>query len=226
MQSREKDSAAVSAFPCDGRTSDHTSSGLSLVFPLVLLLCASVALFGWSLEAYDAFIHLPVLFQWQIIVACSLFALGFAATVREFRSDWHERWAARVVGAAGVAFLVAFSFRISVQVDRLQNQIVAQTKAKTVSEQHGAAVYQVTLKSGQVIELDALNARSSTVRSLPHLAGRRRTGCLALGAGHGVDTKQHASIDPMPFRQSWHWAATKPTGASTNAATAGHSPDF
>jgi hypothetical protein len=191
-----------------------------------LLLLGLGSLFVWSSEAYDAFVHLPVLFQFSIVTAGSLFALGYAATVREFRSDWHEKVAARIAGAVGAGMLIGFSFWVSVKYDKLQNQTVAQTKAKAVSEQHGAAVYQVTLKSGQVIELDESNARSSAVRSLPHLAGRSRTGCLAIGAGHGVDSRQHASIDPVPAGQSRHWAATEPTGASTNAATAGHSPDF
>jgi hypothetical protein len=203
----------------------HISNGSLSLLPTLLLLLGLVSLFVWSSEAYDAFVHLPILFQWQIIVACSLFAFLYAATVREFRTGWHEKVAARIAGAVGAGMLIGFSFWVSMKYDKLQNQTVAQTKAKSVSEQHGAAVYQVTLKSGQVIELDESNARSSAVRSLPHLAGRSRTGCLAIGAGHGADSRQHASIDSVPFGQSRQWAAAEPTGSSTNA-TAGHSPDF
>ena len=209
-----------------GRTLGRTSNGLSLLLPTVLLLLGLLLLYATSSEAYDAFTHLPVLFQWQIVVACSLFAFFYAVTVREFRTEWHEKFAARIAGAAGVAMLIAFSFRMSMQVDKLQNQVAATSNAKSVSEQHGAAVYQVTLKSGQVIELDESNARSAAVRSLPHLAGRSRTGCLVIGAGHGADSRQHASIDPMPFGQSWQWAAAEPTGSDTDATAARHSPDF
>jgi len=183
MQSREKDSAAVSAYPCDGRTSDHTLSGSSLVFPLALLLCVSAGLFGWSLEAYDAFIHLPVLFQWQIIVACSLFALGFAATVREFRSDWHERWAARVVGAAGVAFLVAFSFRISVQVDRLQNQIAVRGSHETNTPMAQQIVY---LVAEEAIAVETPSGRTVSWTG-PLSVANRRAGIGAVRYRDSID---------------------------------------
>lgn len=79
--------------------------------------------------------HFPVLFQWQIIVACSLFAFLYAVTVREFRTEWHEKCAARVAGAVGVAMLIGFSFRMTATVDRLQHQIASKgvTSARQIA---------------------------------------------------------------------------------------------
>ena len=215
-----------SEFPSTTHTSAPTSS-ISF-FLSVLSFCCLVLASYWLYQ--NDFVgwyrSLPVIDQCCAVTVFALFALGFAATVREVCADNAVRWTARGIGLVGVVVLVAFSVRTSLTLDRLENKVAAQTKAKSVSEQHGAAVYQVTLKSGQVIELDESNARSSAVRSLPHLAGRSRTGCLAIGAGHGADSRQHASIDPMPLGQSWQWAAAEPTGTSTDAAAKGHSPDF
>jgi hypothetical protein len=155
-------SKTVSGYQSDAAMWGHTSSGSFSPLLLVLLLCASVALFVSRSEAYEAFVHLPVLFQFSIVTAGSLFALGYAATVREFRSDWHERWAARVVGAAGVAFLVAFSFRMSVQVDRLQNQIAK----RTVTNASGIALCDSRTDDGDLLSHASITTRSGHVVSV------------------------------------------------------------
>lgn len=169
---------------------------------------------------------MPVLDQFAAVTAFSLFALGFAATVREYRTDFAERWAARIVGACGVLFLLAFSFRMTLTVDRLQHQIVAQTKAKSVSEQHGAAVYQVTLKSGRVVELGDSNAGSGTVRSMSSMGGCSRSWDSITGTGYRIDRGQHAPIDSMPIGQSWQWAAATTGPTDGSAAATGNAPDF
>jgi hypothetical protein len=155
-----------------------------------------------------------------------LFALGFAATVREVCADNAVRWTARGIGLVGVVVLVAFSVRTSLTLDRLENKVAAQTKAKSVSENYGAASYQVTLKSGRVVELGDSNAGAGTVRSMSSLGGCSGSWDSIAGTGYRIDRRQHASIDPMPLGQSWQWAAAEPTGTSTDAAAKGHSPDF
>ena len=116
-------------------TSALISSGLFSLLLLAWLCCLSLGLFAWSSEAYEAFTGLPVLDQFAAVTAFAVFALGFAATVREFRTDFGERWAARLMGAAGVVFLIAFAYRMTVQVDRLQNQIAAKgvTSARQIA---------------------------------------------------------------------------------------------
>ena len=108
-------------------TSARISNGLFSLSLSAWLCCLLLGLFAWSSEFYEAFVSLPVLDQFAAVTAFALFALGFAATVREFRTDFEERWMARIVGAAGVLFLVAFAYRMTLQVERLQSKLAERT---------------------------------------------------------------------------------------------------
>jgi hypothetical protein len=100
--------------------------------PHLFLLSQSLWLLGlvalwrtFSSQLYEAFQSLPVIDQYVAVAAASVFCFLFAATVREFRTDFGERWAARIVGACGVAVMLSFSFRMTIQVDQLKSQIAS-----------------------------------------------------------------------------------------------------
>ena len=120
----------------DGRTLVRTLSGSFWLWLLALSLCVSVVQSAWLSEVYSAFRQLPPLDQFAVVCAISLFAFGYAATVREFRTDFGERWAARIVGACGVCFLLAFSFRMASTVEKLQNQIAGRTNENATPVAH------------------------------------------------------------------------------------------
>lgn len=182
-----------------GLTSAPISSG-----SFWLLLGASSwfaldSLSAWSFRLYeasvDAFINLPVLDQFAVVTAVAVFALGFAATVREFRTDFQERWAARIVGAAGVLFLVAFAYRMTVQVDRLQNQLAGRESsdsetsavAHQISVVPSPKVYSVRTEGG--IEI----SWPGTDGGVRPLSTPDRRGCFDHGATFAIDRTTSAS---------------------------------
>jgi len=115
--------------------------------PHLFLLSQSLWLLGlvalwrtFSSQLYEAFQSLPVIDQYVAVAAASVFCFLFAATVREFRTDFGERWAARIVGACGVAVLLSFSFRMTMQVNQLKSQIASKeiASAKSIASQSTA----------------------------------------------------------------------------------------
>lgn len=217
-------SAGTSRSRCTAETQAQPVNGWFWPSLLFLFLALLGLLLTSSSELYEAFRSLPVLDQFAAVAASSLFALGFAATVREFRTDFMERWAARIVGACGIAFLLAFAFRMTLTVERLQHQLVAQTKAKSVSEQHGAAVYTVTLKNGSSVTWNPTNERLH--RPVSYMARPSEPWRSDDRAGHGFNRRQYAPTDSMPAGQSWQWAAASAEPSDGSAATAGDAPDF
>ena len=157
------------------------------------------------------------------VSAFALFALGFAATVREACVESSIRWTARGIGAVGVAVLMMFTWRVSTENAELKSQIAARTKAKGVSEQHGASTYTVTLKNGKAITWSPDDAG---IRPMPPLAGCSRSGSVTYRAGDGVDRGQYAPTDSMPFGQSWQWASAGGAIADGTANAKRHPPDF
>ena len=137
-QSRARGLGDQSAFQPAEQTSDPTSNGWLSALLSAWLCFALVGLCVWFWVAYDAFRALPVLDQFACVTALSIFVFAFAATVREYRTDFWERWAARIAGASGVCFLLAFSFRMAITVDRLQHQIAS--KGVTSARQIAATV--------------------------------------------------------------------------------------
>jgi hypothetical protein len=150
-----------------------------------LLLLGLASLYVWSSEAYDALSHLPVLFQWQIIVAFSLFAFLYAVTVREFRTEWHEKCAARVAGAVGVVMLIGFSFRMTCQVDRLQNQIAV----RGVNEKTTPVAQQIVdLVAQEAIAVETPSGRTVSWRGdRPVSIADRRIGLGVIRDRNAVD---------------------------------------
>lgn len=154
-------------------TSARISNGLFSLSLSAWLCCLLLGLFAWSSEFYEAFVSLPVLDQFAAVTAFALFALGFAATVREFRTDFEERWMARIVGAAGVLFLVAFAYRMTLQVDRLQNQIALKgvTSARQIAETGGSSPRSDRLQSTSPDRITTPVAGTSTTYNI----GKHRT---------------------------------------------------
>jgi hypothetical protein len=125
---------------------------------------------GWYRE-------LPVIDQCAVVVAFSLFGLGFAATLREACADTAVRWTARGIGVVGIGVLIAFSVRVSIKADNLQSQIASRdttnatgialanrgTQDRSLRDDASASI---TTKSGHVI----------TVSHRPVSNGDRHTG--------------------------------------------------
>lgn len=169
-------------------TSARISNGLFSLSLSAWLCCLLLGLFAWSSEFYEAFVSLPVLDQFAAVTAFALFALGFAATVREFRTDFEERWMARIVGAAGVLFLVAFAYRMTLQVDRLQSKLAERTivhgsriafnsdRDQTTDSECDCGTITATTNGGRVVSV------KSTSRPLP--GGTEHPGDFASGIRH------------------------------------------
>jgi len=77
----------------------------------------------FSSQLFEAFQSPPVIDQYVAVAAATVFCFLFAVTVHEFRTDFGERWAARIVGVCGMAIMLSFSFRMTMQVDQLKSQI-------------------------------------------------------------------------------------------------------
>lgn len=165
-----------------------------------------------SSELYATFQQFPVIDQFCAVTAFSLFALGFAATVREYRTDFMERWAARIVGACGVGFLVAFAFRMTLTVDRLQNQIAQKGSYETsppLAQQIGDMVAEtattVQTPKGRTVSWDGARSMSTAIgrtgfsairyRDAADFAGRsdRCFGSVPIGAS-GVRSEQPRAV--------------------------------
>jgi hypothetical protein len=121
----------VSKYQCFEQRSARLQNGLFWLSLLAWSLALVAAWRTWSSQLYAAFQALPAVDQFVGVAAASLFCFGFAATVREFRTDFAERWAARIVGACGVLMLLSFSFRMTMQVDRLEHQIAVKGSHET-----------------------------------------------------------------------------------------------
>lgn len=168
------------------------------LFSLSLLLWLSVLVALWrtlSSQLFEVFQSLPAIDQFFLITAVCLFCCGFAATVREFRTDFGERWAARIVGACGVLVLLAFSFWMTVRVDRLQNQLAGKefsdsetsAVAHQISVVPAPKVYSVRTEGG--IEI-SWNGADGGVRPL---STPDRRGCFDHGATFAIDRTSSTS---------------------------------
>jgi len=121
--SRSEDLAEASKFPWFGQMSQRQRNGLFWLSQSLWLLVLVAAWRTFSSQLYEAFQSLPVIDQYVAVAAATVFCFLFAVTVREFRTDFGERWAARIVGVCGMAIMLSFSFRMTMQVDQLKSQI-------------------------------------------------------------------------------------------------------
>lgn len=126
-QSRERALEDHCIFRSIDRTSGRTSSGSYLQSVLLLSFSLLVVYWLFQNDFVGWYRSLPVVDQCMWASAFALFSLGFAATVREAYKDAAVRWTALGIGAVGVGFLIAFSWRVSVENEQLQNQLIPTT---------------------------------------------------------------------------------------------------
>ncbi len=123
--SKRERSEEASKSPFVAVTSVVASNGFLSLLLFSLLLLGSAFVYASSSEVYEAFKALPLWLQFSYVTWASVFAIGYAVTMREMFSDRMIRIAARVAGVGGVAALVGLSFHMTMQADRLQHQLTA-----------------------------------------------------------------------------------------------------
>lgn len=117
---------------------------------------------------FRMFLALPLREQFTAVTSFSISIMVFSVVGREFRTDRMEQIAARMVGASGVILLVAFAYRMTLEVEDLQQQIAA--RADKVGET--AIAYQVTGIHGDVLTYGSVpNGRKSSVFSALRCVG-------------------------------------------------------
>lgn len=112
-----------------GKTSRSLLESLLLLSVCVSLLACLALVLTSSSQLYEVYQSLPVSNQFMIVFAISLFTFGYAATVREFGTEWSEKWVARAAGVAALFFISAFAYRMTLTVERLQHQLTAERGA-------------------------------------------------------------------------------------------------
>lgn len=135
---------------CHAKTSHWLlESLLSLSVCASLLVCLVLALTSSS-QLYEVYQSLPVSNQFAIVFAISMFTFGYAVTVREFRTEWGEQWVGRIAGIAGIFFISAFAYRMTLTVERLQDQLTVE-KTHHAAEAHQMATFQKSTEPAAVV---------------------------------------------------------------------------